>query len=184
MISKTSKDIGSAIRRLRDRKKMTLKELSKRTAIPISSLSDIELGKRVITTDHLHIIATGLNIRMSSILRTVERDEILSRFKDLVFAEVDQGLRCAPLTHLMSPTMEPYYFIMGKGADTRGHYHEWEEEFVFVISGRMELHFGDESVILGPGDSAHFNAHIKHYGKNIADGETRYIVVHLQKGNN
>lgn len=50
------------------------------------------------------------------------------------------------------------------------------EEFIFVLSGRVEWQAGSEKVILDPGDSVYFDSRLPHRGRAL-DGEASAVVV-------
>jgi quercetin dioxygenase-like cupin family protein len=57
-----------------------------------------------------------------------------------------------------------------------GYQHEGEE-FVYVLSGKIELMVGDNKNILNEGDSLHFNSGIKHKMTNLIDQVALLMVV-------
>lgn len=62
---------------------------------------------------------------------------------------------------------------------SRKHWHEREDEFVFVLSGRVTLHEGDAIHELAPGESATFKAGVAlgHCLENRSDAPVSYLVV-------
>lgn len=61
-------NIGHKIRELRKENKLTLKELSKKTDLSISFISDIENERRNPRLDNLRKIASALNVEVSELL--------------------------------------------------------------------------------------------------------------------
>lgn len=59
--------LGAIIARLRARNNWTLKELSQRTHIPLSTLSKVEHGKLTLTYDKLQLLSERLGMRMSEL---------------------------------------------------------------------------------------------------------------------
>jgi mannose-6-phosphate isomerase-like protein (cupin superfamily) len=49
------------------------------------------------------------------------------------------------------------------------------EECVYVVSGRLEGHVGDDTFVLEAGDSAAYPADLPHLWRNITDGEVEVI---------
>ncbi|ATN33378.1 cupin [Rhizobium sp. ACO-34A] len=62
---------------------------------------------------------------------------------------------------------------------SRKHWHEREDEFVFVLSGTVTLHEGDVIAEMKAGDSATFKAGVAagHCLENRSDGPVSYLVV-------
>src|SRR5260370_14754114 len=59
--------LGSLLRSLRSRKGWTLKEMSQRTSIPVSTLSKVEHDRLTLTYDKLVQLSQRLNIRISEL---------------------------------------------------------------------------------------------------------------------
>ncbi len=59
------------------------------------------------------------------------------------------------------------------------HWHEEEDEFVFVLSGTLRVIEGEEVHDLNPGDAAAFRAGVPcgHYLMNVSSSEVSYLVV-------
>jgi DNA-binding NtrC family response regulator len=63
--------VGSRLRERRTTETLTLKQLSNRTGLSVSLLSQIELGKSAASMSTLHKLATGLQVRMTYFFETV-----------------------------------------------------------------------------------------------------------------
>jgi transcriptional regulator with XRE-family HTH domain len=59
--------LGSLLRSLRSRNGWTLKEMSQRTSIPVSTLSKVEHDRLTLTYDKLVQLSQRLNIRISEL---------------------------------------------------------------------------------------------------------------------
>lgn len=51
------------------------------------------------------------------------------------------------------------------------------EEFIFVMSGDLELTLGSKTQVLKPGESIHFNSDVPHKLKSVSNEETKCLVV-------
>ncbi|WP_127519563.1 cupin domain-containing protein [Mesorhizobium sp. Z1-4] len=62
---------------------------------------------------------------------------------------------------------------------SRKHWHEREDEFVYVLDGEVTLHEGDSETVMGPGDAATFKAGVEagHCLENRSGREVSYLVV-------
>jgi transcriptional regulator with XRE-family HTH domain len=67
--------LGSLLRALRDRNGWTLKEMSERTDIPVSTLSKVEHDRLTLTYDKLVLLSQRLNIRISELF--ADPDEVV-----------------------------------------------------------------------------------------------------------
>ncbi len=63
--------VGSRLRERRTTETLTLKQLSNRTGLSVSLISQIELGKSAASMSTLHKLATGLQVRMTYFFETV-----------------------------------------------------------------------------------------------------------------
>ena len=59
--------LGTLLRSLRNRNDWTLKEMSERSGIPVSTLSKVEHDRLTLTYDKLQQLSQRLNIRMSEL---------------------------------------------------------------------------------------------------------------------
>ncbi|WIF94456.1 helix-turn-helix domain-containing protein [Caminicella sporogenes] len=76
--------VGKRIRKLRKERGLSLKELSKKTDISISFLSDIENGRSNPSLERLKDIARGLNTTVSYLLGETDDIQINSEIKELL----------------------------------------------------------------------------------------------------
>jgi mannose-6-phosphate isomerase-like protein (cupin superfamily) len=51
------------------------------------------------------------------------------------------------------------------------------QEFVFVHTGTVELHYGDQTVTLAAGDSAYFDASVSHNFRPVGTVPAEVVVV-------
>jgi DNA-binding NtrC family response regulator len=63
--------LGKRLREQRSQQKLTLKQLSNRTGLSVSLISQIELGKSAAPMSTLHKLSTALQIRMTYFFETV-----------------------------------------------------------------------------------------------------------------
>ena len=63
--------LGKRLREQRSQQKLTLKQLSNRTGLSVSLISQIELGKSAASMSTLHKLATALQVRMTYFFETL-----------------------------------------------------------------------------------------------------------------
>jgi uncharacterized RmlC-like cupin family protein len=71
-------------------------------------------------------------------------------------------------------------FRVPPGARSRPHYHENCESAVFMLSGRLEVSWGDhleDTVEIGPGDMVYVPPRETHILRNLSDAEAAEYVV-------
>ncbi len=166
-----SEQVGRRVRAFREKKNVSLEELARITGLDAGFLGAVEDGLYP-SLGPLVKIARGLGLRLGTFLddrvsqdplvvRQSERTEELITHKgqdkpaDLKFYSLGRGKSDRHL--------EPFYIeILPESAqDKKLSAHEGEE-FIVVLSGQVELLYGQETTVLGPGDSAHYNSVTPH----------------------
>lgn len=158
-------DVGPRLRFLRERHKLSQRELAKRAGVTNSTISLIEAGKSNPSIGALKRILDGVPIGLAEFF-ALEPDRPLHPFyraEDLTeigsggisYRQVGEALFGRAL-QILHERYEP-------GADT-GRVplvHDGEEGAV-IISGRLEVTVDGERRILGPGDAYYFDSKRPH----------------------
>ncbi|WP_089741874.1 helix-turn-helix domain-containing protein [Gracilibacillus ureilyticus] len=165
-------DIGTKIRAIRNRKKITIAKMCEGTGLSKGFISNIENNNTSPSINTLNTIAEYLDVPLPYLLlnknqhmKTVRKSERrTSTFNHLKIEHLASkgGLRnmiveFPPNTSIGEP-----------------HSHEGEESHL-VIKGRVLAEQGEDSVILEEGDSFSWNASVPHFVKNI--GESKAILL-------
>ena len=158
--------LGPRIRIYRERLGISAEELAARTGTEIGLLKDIEEGNTY--------PAMGVLIKLSRAL-----GQRLGTFTDDLFVKDPLITRVSERTEDVSSNraLDYHYFSLGKGKTDRHmeplyiridpdceqsiSSHEGEE-FIMVVSGKIELTYGKEKYLLEPGDSTYYNSLIPH----------------------
>ena len=174
--------IGKSIQYQRNKKKMSLDTLSKRSGVSKSMLSQIEQDKTNPTVIIVWKIARALNLTVQELMESCPRNNIeVIRFNDAPVIYSDDSLceiRINSPIH-MSDNLELYHYSMKPGGKNTSmpHYAD-TEEFLTVIEGKVKVFSGDTSVILCKGDTGRYKADVTHSIENIHDGISEiYLVV-------
>jgi transcriptional regulator with XRE-family HTH domain len=164
------KRIGERIRRLRLKKSMGLVELGKHTGLSASFLSQLETGRVVPTLRNLARIAMVFSKDLSYFFEA-EPTAIfrVHRQKDRVRLPqtgVDPPTYSFESLGFMVPDrhMDPYFaeFIPTEGRpEPKAHVHQGYE-FLYVLSGELEIRHGDQQTTLEAGDSVYFDSGTPH----------------------
>ena len=183
------KRIGERIKHLRLKKTMGLVELGKHTGLSASFLSQLETGRVVPTLRNLARIAMVFSKDLSYFFEP-EPQKLLRIHK----AKVSTRL---PLSGVHDPTyffeslgvitpernLDPYYaeFVPQKaGAEAKAHQHAGNE-FLYVISGELDVRHGDDLHRVQEGDGIYFDASTIH--SYLCSGDvpaTAIIIVTMQ----
>jgi transcriptional regulator with XRE-family HTH domain len=173
-MARTAPSLGRLLRSLRAHRGWTLKQMSDRTGIPVSTLSKVEHDRLTLTYDKLLQLAQRLNMRMSELFA----EEDAAQDPPAVTARRSIGA-LERAVEVSTPNYEYHYLcpelrrkrmipvIARIRARSLAEFGELVrhsgEEFVFVLSGQIEVHteFYDP-VILGEGESIYIDSNMGH----------------------
>ena len=174
-MSRTSPpSLGRLLRALRDRHGWTLKQMSDRTGIPVSTLSKVEHDRLTLTYDKLLQLSQRLNMRMSELFAETDASQepaavtarrsigTLERAVEVSTPNYEYHYLCPELRRKrMIPVIAR---IRARSLEQFGELVRHSgEEFVFVLSGKIEVHtdFYDP-VTLSEGESIYLDSTMGH----------------------
>ncbi len=165
--------LGKRIKKFREMNEISCEELSSRTGLSQEFLYALEEEDVYPSLGPLLKIARAMDIRLGTFLDDVdcadplivkynEREEELSMLKgkgkspDLRYFSLGKGK--------VDRHMEPFFItIMPGSAEEKKLTSHEGEEFIIVVSGEVELIYGQETHILKAGDSMYYNSIIPHH---------------------
>ncbi|HUA33083.1 MAG TPA: XRE family transcriptional regulator [Candidatus Binataceae bacterium] len=173
MIDSAASELGERLGRLRSGRGWTLAELANRSGLSKPYLSRLESGvrqpslgalltlARVYETPLQSLVDTGAHQQSSPVVIRGSKANI-QRGNGLRYRAISSGgaLQNLSAVHVTVPR---------RRRQTKLSQHEGEE-LLYVLSGKLNLVFDNESHALLPGDAAHFDAHLPH--RLNASGET------------
>jgi transcriptional regulator with XRE-family HTH domain len=174
--SMTSSDhptLGAVIRRLRAKKGWTLREMSERTDIPVSTLSKVEHDRLTLTYDKLLQLSQKLDIRIADLFVTgdavpdagVTGRRSIGRLDDAVRVETPNYDYYYLCTELRRKRMVPILTrIRAKSLSEFGDLVSHSgEEYIHVLEGRIVVHteFYDP-ITLNTGESIYIDSNMGH----------------------
>ena len=180
----TESIIGERVAKLRTQLGLTLDQLASQTGFTKSYLSKIENSRKVPPIGTLSRIAHALKTEITELLHDPatgsSRAFTLVRSNErlpVVRGGTAFGYDYVSLADTKShKKMEPFLFTFPSQIDKHVFFEHEGEEFLFVLSGRVEWQAGREKVILEPGDSIYFDSRLPHRGRAL-DGEATALVV-------
>lgn len=165
--------LGKLLRGLRARSGWTLREMSERSGIPVSTLSKVEHDRLTLTYDKLQQLSQRLGMRMSELFaeegegaepQVTARRSIgrLDRSIQVTTPNYDYHYLCPELrrkrmipvvTTMRAKTVEEFGDLVRHSG----------EEYIYVLSGRIEVHteFYDP-VVLEQGESIYIDSQMGH----------------------
>ena len=165
--------LGSLLRGLRTRNNWTLKEMSERTGIPLSTLSKVEHDRLTLTYDKLLQLSQRLKLRMSELFAEPDAATGAPVTARRSIGRLDEAIRvntpnydyfymCPELrrkrmvpvvTRVRSKTFEAFGELVRHSG----------EEYIYVLQGPVEIHteFYDP-VVLQTGESLYIDSTMGH----------------------
>ncbi len=174
--------VGARIRTIREGRGISLRKLAKEVGVSASFISQVEQDKANPSVDSLQKIASILNVTCSYILEednSASPIEIRTKNRNTFNESLLEGIlikRLAPIDdkHNMDPVL---LTIKPNGSSMVNLSHASGEEFLLVLSGKLELTIGNTPYMLSEGDNIYFNSSVKHHFKNTSDSVTKVLWV-------
>jgi transcriptional regulator with XRE-family HTH domain len=174
--SSTPTPVGKKIKKVRTQKKMTLDQVANDTGCSIEYLKRLESGQEMPPVGTLLQIARALEIDSGFFLKAQDKirrkrsQALAKRTDDYAYTTLASG---ADTKHLKAFRIQIEAQKSHKGV---GYQHPGEE-FIYVLSGEVSVAVGDHITHLGPAESIHFNASVKHHIKNTGKTDAELLVV-------
>lgn len=178
-------NIGAKVKKLRQEKNLTLREMSEKINLSTGYLSQFERGITTIAVEYLYKISDILGVSINYFFSESEpADSIVLRSYEQSVSKILNQCVYRSLSHTsaeknMAPEIVELLPAMGKPEVVKVYPHEGEE-FVYVLQGVLTLLFEDEEYHLYPGDSAHYLSDTPHNWMNETNDVVKILVVHSQ----
>ena len=168
--------LGNLIRKCRQKRKLTLKELCDRAGVSVGYLSQVERGNATPSLGTLAQIARALDLGLDYfVTRPKPGDAVSYAEQRRKFSISDTGVTYEALSTEF-PGHELSAFIMNcpPGFQSETFQHEGEE-FIYVLSGTIEKSLDGETFTLREGDSLHYNGMTPHAWKTLGETPARML---------
>ena len=169
IIMAEAKKLGERIATYRERLEMTVETLAKESGVSPSVIRAVEANEVYPALGTLVKLARALGQRLGTFMDDqFTPDPVIVRGDSRLLDERSHqqtsaaGFRYFSLgAGKVDRHIDPFYIEIAADADAQLSSHEGEE-FIIVVSGEIELLYGEDVKILQPGDSAYYNAVVKH----------------------
>lgn len=172
-VPSTPSTLGTLLRGLRAREGWTLKEMSAKSGIPVSTLSKIEHDRLTLTYDKLQSLGQRLGLRMSELFAENDEDAAQPITARRSLGDVSQAVRVETpnydyyylCTELRRKRMVPVVTkIRARSAEQFGELvRHTGEEFIYVLNGKIviQTEFYDP-VTLSAGQAIYIDSSMGH----------------------
>lgn len=185
--------IGEKIRGQRQQRRLTLQELSELTGLSKPLLSQIENEQVIPPLATLLKIARGLKVdihfffedetnrqklvltRGDALRPDIQRQAVNAENRPYTYHSLAQGMR--------QKHMEPFLVEVNnpKWDEKLFFNHDGEEEFLYLLEGEIELHYGNEVYRIKAGDSVYYDSGQPHGLVSVGDKTARLVAVLYSK---
>jgi transcriptional regulator with XRE-family HTH domain len=169
-------EVGPRLRRLRERRGVTLTALASLTGISKSTLSRLENGERKPSLELLLPLSQAFHLPLDELVGAPRvgdprvRTRPRSRNGRLVYPLTEQSSGLAVWKVVIPPERE-------RKLRTHAGY-----EWLYVLSGEMRLILGEHDITMGPGEVAEFDTRLPHWFGPAGDEPVEILSVHGSHG--
>ncbi|MFJ7969876.1 helix-turn-helix domain-containing protein [Psychrobacillus sp. NPDC096389] len=158
--------IGKKVKEARLNQSLTQQELAEKCNLTKSHISKIENGQASPAVATLSKIAQELNAPLSWFLEANNQNKLAivkNNEKKLKLGNKEIGYTYEALANRNQfSKIEPVIVTVLPEADLVEPFTHIEDEFIYILSGSINLYYDGELYFLEPGDSAYFEGNIPH----------------------
>lgn len=181
--------IGERLRAIRKGQRLTLKLLSERSGVALSTLSKIELGQISVSYEKFAAVARALDVDIAALFDPRSGAAPAAGKRPVV---VRSTLAAAPgydaenydyrmlATEFPAKRMTPLHgtIVARQLAQFPDYIRHPGQEFVMVLSGRVRIHFETgEAIELARQESAYFDSGVGHVYLSTSKADAQVVVV-------
>ncbi len=150
--------IARHLRKLRQRRGMTLAGAAEGTSLSVSFLSSLERGQVNASLATLQKLSVFYDTNVLSFFGNTKKPRKLVRPRDRRQLSNEPGVHIELLS-LGTHMMEPHLYKLAPGTSSGGAYHHQGEEFIYVLNGCCEFWLDEvEHYRIEKGDSLYFSS--------------------------
>jgi transcriptional regulator with XRE-family HTH domain len=168
--------VGPRLRRLRERRGLTLTALADRTGISKSTLSRLENGERKPSLELLLPLAQAFHLPLDELVGAPRVGDPRVRTRP----RTRNGRLVYPLTQ-QSSAMAVWKVVIPPEREHRLRSHAGHE-WLYVLSGEMRLILGEHDITMQSGEVAEFDTRLPHWFGPSGDEPVEILSVHGRHG--
>jgi len=172
-------EISDKIRSLRKENNLTLKELSEKTGLSISFLSQVENGTSSLAITSLKKIADALNVSINTFFGSFQSHNFLIKSEDQCKFKIEgSNTEYMLLSGEFSERSLEALIVYIQPEETHGHqFNHPGEEFVYVLEGAITVNIDGKEYLTKAGDSIHYPSKLPHFWVNPLKQKTKILTV-------
>lgn len=165
--------VGPRLKQLRQRREITLTDLSQETGISVSTLSRLESGLRRPTLEQLLPLARAHGVTLDELVDAPPTGNPRINLRPIA---CEDGSTVIPLTK-RAGGIQAYKFVKPRDADDatpqlRSHEgYDW----VYVLNGTLRVVLGEHDLLLQPGEAAEFDTRTPHWFGATGSGPVEFL---------
>jgi transcriptional regulator with XRE-family HTH domain len=184
-VDREKESVGDRIRRVREMRGLTARDLSSRTGVDIDTLERIESGEMIPALGQLARLGRALDMKMGYFISpgvdqpmtVVRKDERwpISRYgetKSMEYGYFYESLAPEKANRLMEP-----FIVTLVPTDTEEFSTHAGQEFLYVLEGEMKVQVGDRVEFLKPGDAVYYDSNQPHLVRCASTAATKVLAV-------
>jgi transcriptional regulator with XRE-family HTH domain len=169
-------EVGPRLRRLRERRGLTLTVLADQTGISKSTLSRLESGQRKPSLELLLPLAGAFHLPLDELVGAPRVGDPRVRTRP----RTRNGRLVYPLTQ-NSSGMAVWKVVIPPERERKLRTHAGYE-WLYVLSGEMRLILGEHDITMQPGEAAEFDTRLPHWFGPTGDEPVEILSVHGSHG--
>lgn len=157
--------VGETIRRLRDERRMSLRELGRISGISVNALSQIERGLSSPSVSTLYRVVEALGVPITAVFGVSQNREqvVYRKAADRIRLPLPAGSWEGLGGESFAGRVLPFMLSLEAGGDSGPHpMLHTGHEFVLCLAGRLDYEVEGRAFRLDPGDSLLFAARLRH----------------------
>lgn len=180
-------ELGEKVKQLRNKKKLTIKQMSELTGLSTGFISQFERGITTIDVAHLNNIAAILDTDITTFFseeapaaQGQDTDVVIRGYQRPYVQNLNRSVHFDLSRFPNQLTMAPEFIeiMPSETKETPATYAHDGEEFIYVLEGILTFYWEGEVTKMYPGDAAHYPSDRQHNWANMSDSVVKILVVH------
>lgn len=179
-VDRTLGALGPRLKRLRQRRDLSLTDLAGETGISVSTLSRLEAGLRRPTLEQLLPLARAHGMTIDELVDAPPTGNPRINLRPVPAGD---GSVVLPLTR-RAGGIQAYKFVKPAGADDAEPDLRTHEgyDWVYVLDGTLRLVLGEHDLLLKPGEAAEFDTRTPHWFGATGAGPVEFLSLFGRQG--